>query len=113
MLRTKNEKTRQISLIEAFLPKELLELDGELKKVDALLNDERFLEPFLARANTKTGRPTVPVEVFLRLMYLKTRYQLGYEALVKEVSDSIKWRRFCHLTLDERVPDPSTLIKTR
>jgi hypothetical protein len=69
VLRTKNEKTRQISLIEAFLPKELLELDGELKKVDALLNDERFLEPFLARANTKTGRPTIPVEVFLRLMH--------------------------------------------
>lgn len=77
MLRLKNEKTRQISLTESFLPKELLELDGELKKVDELLNDERFLEPFLARANTKTGRPTVPVEVFLRLMYLKARYQLG------------------------------------
>lgn len=75
MLRLKNEKTRQISLTEAFLPKELLELDGELKKVEKLLNDERFLEPFLARA--KTGRPTIPVEVFLRLMYLKIRYQLA------------------------------------
>ncbi|MCL6447920.1 MAG: hypothetical protein K6U04_07180 [Armatimonadetes bacterium] len=71
MLRLKNEKTRQISLTEAFLPKELLELDGELRKVDELLNDERFLEPFLARANIKTGRPIIPVEVFLSLMYLK------------------------------------------
>ncbi|MDQ0287781.1 hypothetical protein J2Z49_002914, partial [Desulfofundulus luciae] len=48
------------------MPKELFELDDELKKVDELLNDERFLEPFLARANKKTGRPTIPVEVFLR-----------------------------------------------
>jgi len=44
-------------------------------------------------------------------MYLKHRYQLGYEVLVKEVSDSLAWRRFCHLALDDRVPDSTTLIK--
>ena len=45
------------------------------------------------------------------MMYLKYRYQLGYEVLVKEVKDSFAWRRFCHLALDERVPDSTTLIK--
>jgi len=44
-------------------------------------------------------------------MYLKHRYQLGYEVLVKEVSDSFAWRRFCHLDLSDRVPDSTTLIK--
>jgi len=44
-------------------------------------------------------------------MYLKHRYGLGYEVLVKEVSDSLAWRRFCHLTLGDRVPDSTTLIK--
>jgi IS5 family transposase len=44
-------------------------------------------------------------------MYLKHRYQLGYEVLVKEVSDSLAWRRFCHLDLGDRVPDSTTLIK--
>lgn len=34
----------------------------------------------------------------LRMMYLKYRYQLGYEVLVKEVSDSFAWGRFCHLS---------------
>jgi hypothetical protein len=36
---------------------------------------------------------------------------LGYEVLVKEASDSLTWRRFCHLDLGDRVPDSTTLIK--
>src|SRR5260221_11789124 len=44
-------------------------------------------------------------------MYLKERYQMSYEVLVQEVSDSLKWRRFCHLPLSGKVPDDKTLIK--
>jgi Transposase domain (DUF772). len=31
--------------------------------------------------------------------------------LVQEVSDSLTWRRFCRIDLDEKVPDSTTLIK--
>jgi IS5 family transposase len=51
------------------------------------------------------------METYLRLMYLKMRYQLGYESLVAEVSDSVSWRRFCRISLSDSVPDASTLIK--
>lgn len=102
---------RQLSFAEASLPKELLGLSEELAKVDALLDDPRFMEPFLKRFNTRVGRPTVPIETYLRLMYLKYRYGLGYEALVKEVSDSIMWRRFCRIPLSQKVPHATTLIK--
>jgi IS5 family transposase len=34
---------------------------------------------------------------------------LGYETLVQEVTDSLHWRRFCHLALDALVPHPTTL----
>jgi hypothetical protein len=34
-------------------------------------------------------------------MYLKKRYQLGYESLVAEVTDSMSWRRFRRITLSE------------
>lgn len=77
------------------------------------MDDERFLQPFLERFHTKKGRPTVPVETYLRLMYLKFRYELGYETLVREVSDSLHWRRFCRIHLDQKVPDATTLIKAR
>jgi IS5 family transposase len=51
------------------------------------------------------------METYLRLMYLKHRYGLGYETLVKEVADSLSWRRFCRIGLGASVPHPTTLMK--
>jgi transposase, IS5 family len=99
------------SLWEAVLPEELRELPPELAKVDELLAEDRFLEPFRRRLTATTGRPTIPIETYLRLAYLKHRHDLGWETLCKEVSDSFTWRRFCRIALDGRVPDPSTLMK--
>ncbi len=99
------------SLWEAVLPAELRELPPELAKVGAVLDDDRFLAPFRSRLTATIGRPTIPVETYLRLMYLKHRYGLGYETLTKEVTDSFTWRRFCRIAIDGRVPDPSTLMK--
>jgi transposase, IS5 family len=53
----------------------------------------------------------VPVETLLRMLYLKHRYQLGYESLCREATDSLSWRRFCRIGLVEPVPHPTTLIK--
>jgi IS5 family transposase len=57
------------------------------------------------------GRPSVPVDTLLRLLYLKHRYGLGYESLCREVADSIGWRRFCRIGLDRPVPHPTTLVR--
>lgn len=105
------ERSLGESLWEAVLPAELRELPAELAKVDAILDDDRFLAPFRSRLTATIGRPTIPVETYLRLMYLKHRYGLGYETLCREVSDSFTWRRFCRIALDARVPDSTTLIK--
>jgi len=99
------------SLWESVLPAELRELPPELAKVDRILDDDRFLAPFRSRLTARVGRPTIPTETYLRLMYLKHRYGLGYETLCREVTDSFTWRRFCRISLDGRVPDPTTLMK--
>jgi len=99
------------SLWEAVLPEEVRALPPELGKVDAILDDDRFLAPFRSRLTATIGRPTIPIETYLRLMYLKHRYGLGYETLCKEVADSFTWRRFCRIALGGRVPDPTTLMK--
>jgi len=101
----------QGSLWDQLLPPQARTLSAELTAVDACLADDRFFEPYLQRFRTLIGRPTVPVETYLRLMYLKHRYRLGYEMLVREVTDSLHWRRFCHLALDAPVPHPTTLSK--
>jgi IS5 family transposase len=86
-------------------------MSEELTKVDKLLDDDHFFAPFREKFCTHVGRPSVPIATYLRMMYLKRRYQLGYETLVREVNDSFSWRRFCHLSLEDTVPDDTTLIK--
>jgi IS5 family transposase len=100
-----------LTLWEALLPEEARQLPAELAAVDAYLDDERFLVPWETLFDRRLGRPSVPVDTLLRLLYLKHRYGLGYETLCKEVSDSISWRRFCRIGLDRPVPHPTTLVK--
>lgn len=104
-------KNNQPTLWDSILPPELRKLPEELAKVDEWLNDERFFIPYKERFDTSIGRPTVPVQTYIRMMYLKFRYALGYETLVQEVSDSIAWRRFCNISIDGKVPHSTTLIK--
>jgi len=101
---------KQGDLFETWVPEQLLELPEELAFADKALDDSRVLEPFLKNAKSN-GRPSTAIATYLRMMYLKFRYQMSYEVLVKEVSDSYKWRRFCHLPMTGDVPDDKTLIK--
>src|SRR3954470_23708077 len=108
MLRTVAD---QPTLWEAILPEELRRLPVELARVDALLDDPAFFAPFVPFFDPRIGRPSTPMETYLRLMFLKFRYRLGYESLCREVSDSISWRMFCRIPLDVSVPHPTTLMK--
>ena len=96
---------------ESSLPPELLRLPEELARVDALLDDPAFFAPFAPHFHPVPVRPSTPIECYLRLMFLKFRYRLGYESLCAEVSDSNSWRRFCRIGLDAKVPHPTTLMK--
>jgi IS5 family transposase len=66
-----------VSLWESLLPPELLRLPEELARVDALLDDPAFFAPFVPHFDPLIGRPSTPVECYLRLMFLKFRYRLG------------------------------------
>jgi IS5 family transposase len=95
------------------LPAEALRLAGQLACVDALLDDSVLFAPFVPFFDPRVSRPSTPMEVYLRLMFLKFRYRLGYESLCREVVDSITWRRLCRIPLDGQVPHPTTLMKLR
>ncbi|MBV9193782.1 MAG: transposase, partial [Solirubrobacterales bacterium] len=103
------------------LPVEVKELPEDLAALDGLLADHELLWPLVERWRQEfeetgrlvlsEGRPTIPLETYVRLMVLKQRYRWGYRTLVAEVSDSIHLRRFCRISLIERVPDESTVRK--
>ena len=108
MLRTLGE---QPTLWESILPAGMLTMSPDLERIDELLDDERFFEPYRAFFDASLGRPSIPIETYLRLMFLKYRYQLGFETLCREVTDSISWQRFCRIPLGGTVPHPTTLMK--
>ena len=92
VLRTVND---QPTLWDSILPAEALVMSAELTRVDQLLDDPVFFAPFVPFFDPRQGRPSIPMETYLRLMFLKFRYRLGYETLCREVTDSISWQRFC------------------
>jgi IS5 family transposase len=103
------------------LPVEVKEPPEDLAALDGLLSDPELLWPLVERWQQELretgrlvlteGRPTIALETFVRLMVLKQRYRWGYRTLVAEVSDSIHLRRFCRISVTERVPDESTVRK--
>ena len=108
MLRTVGD---QPTLWETILPAAVLGMPAELEAVDRLLDDARFFEPYRAFFHATLGRPSIPIETYLRLMFLKYRYRLGFEPLCREVADSITWQRFCRIPLGGVTPHPTTLMK--
>jgi IS5 family transposase len=109
VLRTKVDP--QTTLWESLLPEEFRRLPPGLSAVDALLDDPVFFEPFVPYFDPRFGRPSIPIETYLRLMHLRFRYDMGFEPLCAEVSDSLSWRRFCRIGPYDKVPDASTLMK--
>src|SRR5215210_8443496 len=109
------------TLWDEALPVEVRQLPEDLAALDEVLCDPVLLAPITAhwrrevqqtgRAVLSDGRPTIAIETYVRLMVLKQRYRWGYRTLVGEVSDSIHLRRFCRISLSERVPEESTVRK--
>jgi transposase, IS5 family len=102
------------SLWDEVLPGEVRELPEALAALDVLLRDVALAQPIAAHwrgAAIAHGHPTIPMEVYVRLMIVKARTGWGYETLVREVSDSLHLRRFCLIALGERVPHESTVRK--
>jgi IS5 family transposase len=108
------------SLWDEILPAEVKVLPDDLAALDELLSDPALLAPIAlgwerllaeAGASSGRGRPSIPIEMYVRLMVVKHRSGWGYETLMREVSDSLHLRRFCRLGLTEAVPDESTVRK--
>ena len=102
---------QQLSFGDGFIDPALFSLDEELTEVDSLLTDRTLLAPFEDVFDPTMGRPGTPIDVYLRMLYLKFRWGLSYEEVEREVRERIPWRFFCHLSLQDAVPDATTLVK--
>lgn len=58
---------RQPTLWETILPPEFLRLPPGLSEIDRLLDDPVFFEPFEEFLDPEIGRPSIPMEMYLRM----------------------------------------------
>jgi len=101
----------QHSIVSVLVPEVAYALTPELKRVDEILQDEAFEAPIIERFDTQLGRPTVPVRVYIRLIFLKSYLGLSYEDLVPEVTHNLMYRNFCRIPIEQKVPDETALMK--
>ena len=87
------------------IPEWHLQFEPELAELDRLLTDDELFQQVkadLARRypqSTRTGRPSTPVEVVLRLLVVKHLYGWSYEQTEQFVNDSVVLRQFGRLYL--------------
>ena len=112
MLRDRHEVDKFFIQIQSLAS----EMDAELTQIDALLDDEVLFQRVRADLSrrypqtTRTGRPSTPVEVILRMLVIKHLYHWSYEETEHRVRDSLVLRRFCRLYF-ESVPDDTVLLR--
>ena len=99
---------------DVILPEMVRLLPEHLDRLDKVLDAPQVLRQFekhWGRTNLNVGRPSIPMDTYVRLMALKHSHQWGYQRLVAQVSDSFQLRRFCRISITDDLPDESTLRK--
>src|SRR5215218_3905732 len=93
-----------------------LELEPVLMQLDRLLDDDALFQAVKADLAQRaprslvTGRRSTPIEVILRLLFVKHLYGWSYEQTERWVGDSLVLRQFCRVYA-QRVPDATTLLR--
>ena len=103
-----NDKPQK-PLFYAFNLDDLVPQDHLLRKIDRFL-DLSDLHEHLAPYYSHTGRPSVDPELMIRMLIIG--YCLGIRSerrLCEEVKLNLAYRWFCHLSIEDPVPDLSLI----
>jgi transposase len=92
---------------------ELIPQDHLLRHIDRFLNLDE-LRTHLAPFYSHTGRPSIDPELMIRMLIIGYCYGIRSERrLCEEVKLNLAYRWFCKLSIEDPVPDHSTLSKNR
>jgi transposase len=93
--------------IESLVPRNHL-----LRRIDKVL-DISFVRELTASTYAESGRPSYDPELIARIWVLQDLFGLSERQVCDQVRMNIGFRWFCRLTLEDPVPDQSTLVKLR
>ena len=103
---------RQFSFVEALMPQ--AKGSGRLERLSGVVKWYRF-EKLLSRLRDEksAGRPAYEPLVMFKALLLQSLYGLSDMELEEALGDRLSFKRFVGLTLEEAVPDHSTLCRFR
>ena len=87
-----------------------------LKDMDSLINWKpirKILSKVEMRRKSVVGRDAFSAEVMFRIMLVQSWYQLSDYKMEEQLYYNVIFLRFCHLSLDDPVPDHSTICRWR
>jgi transposase len=88
--------------------------DHFLRKVDRVLESAFVRELTAARYAAGRGRPSIDPEVYFRMLLVAFLYDIRSDRqLCEDVYYNLAYRWFCRLSLQDRVPDHSSLSRIR
>jgi transposase len=88
--------------------------DHFLRRIDSILNLSFLRELTAVRYADGHGRPSIDPEVFFRMQLVAYFYGITTDRrLCEEVKYNLAYRWFCHLSLEDDVPDHSSLTRIR
>src|SRR5260221_3975597 len=107
------KQTGQFSFVDAFLASGVGS-NGRLDRVTARVKWYRF-ENILSglREVGGPGRPAYPPLAMFKALLLQSLYGLSDAGLEEALADRLSFRRFVGLSLEEEVPDHTTLCRFR
>ena len=108
----RRKERKQMSIADAMVARRKGQ-NERLERIGALLNwgrIDQLLNPIYAAGE---GRPAYRPLVMVRALLLQQWYSLSDPELEEALSDRLSFRRFAGLSLEEEVPDHSTLSRFR
>ena len=102
-------KSRKTIDLESFVAN-----DHYLRKVDRVLELSFVVELTAECYSSGQGRPSIAPEIYFRMLLVSYIYGINSDRrLCEEVRYNLAYRWFCHLSLEDAVPDHSSLSRIR
>jgi transposase, IS5 family len=103
----------QSSLVDALVTGSSRRGEDRLSRISALLDWGPIVAIACKVYAGHTGRPSYPPEVMVRALLLAQWYRLSDPELEESLADRLSFRRFVGLSLQDVVPDETTLCRFR
>lgn len=110
------KQNNQLSILDGVLSgrKKLSRSDNLLKQINDFVDWQR-LSKICEKGykNSTRGRPSIPLIVSVKCIFLQYLYDLSDPALEDAIIDRLSFQRFLGVTFDEELPDFSTIWRFR